>query len=356
MTDHADGASNVFQAILIEGHVGVSLFFVLSGFLITLRYVDRFIERTINIADYVRKRIARIFPLYLVVLILTLLLNQEPLFVPENLIAFTLTQGFFGDYQQAFVPTAWSLTVEETFYFVAPLVFLTMGYAFHRVANSSRAQIIWTIGLLLLWTAGLYAIGRAIVSLSFRTGLSDVGGFMANTSVLEIATLFGAFYAFAFGMLGAMLYRAGWIPQLWKREKGVWWSALLAMIAIMGIAFSLWWMNQIRYSLNMTLPASVLASFFGAIGIIALTNEQMLLSRILSWRIFVYLGRISYALYLIQLTPIAIFPFVGWLEQEYFLYIPVLYIGMNVISALLYEFVEKPGRTLVLRMTERFVD
>ena len=185
MPDHPNGASNVFQAILIEGHVGVSLFFVLSGFLITLRYVDRFIERTINIADYVRKRIARIFPLYLVVLLLTLLLNQEPLFVPENLIAFTLTQGFFGDFQQAFVPTGWSLTVEETFYFVAPLVFLTMGYAFRRISDSSRTQILWTIGLLLLWTASLYAIGRAIVSLSFRTGLSDVGGFMANTSVLE---------------------------------------------------------------------------------------------------------------------------------------------------------------------------
>src|SRR5262245_41113878 len=56
-----------------EGHVGVGVFFTLSGFLITARYGDR-LARGGSLKTYVLRRVARILPLYYAVLILSLLL------------------------------------------------------------------------------------------------------------------------------------------------------------------------------------------------------------------------------------------------------------------------------------------
>src|SRR6185436_17204907 len=73
-------------------------------------------------------------------------------------------------------------------------------------------------------------------------------------------------------------------------------------------------------------------------------------SRAMAWAPFVYLGRISYALYLVQMTPLGKGLFYRLLPSDHPLFLPLLYVGMNAVSAVLYEVVEEPGRRLVLKL------
>src|SRR5258708_21732523 len=59
------------QRCVRELHIGVSLFFVLSGFLIQLRYSEAAGNGTLSIRQYFANRIARVWPLYLVVTLAT---------------------------------------------------------------------------------------------------------------------------------------------------------------------------------------------------------------------------------------------------------------------------------------------
>ena len=68
-------------------------------------------------------------------------------------------------------------------------------------------------------------------------------------------------------------------------------------------------------------------------------SSVCVLSRVLSWSPFVYMGRISYAVYLLQLTQIV------WFMAG--LPVVLFYVGVNILSALLYQFVEEPARKLI---------
>jgi peptidoglycan/LPS O-acetylase OafA/YrhL len=107
-----------------EFHIGVTIFFVLSGFLIAYRYFE---EENINFKYYLVKRFARIYPVYFVLTTVTFLgyaiyyskLDMNNL----GLYFFNITflRGFFDDLKFTGIAQGWSLTVEECFYFLAPL-------------------------------------------------------------------------------------------------------------------------------------------------------------------------------------------------------------------------------------------
>jgi peptidoglycan/LPS O-acetylase OafA/YrhL len=118
-TPPAETVGSVLRGMLSEAHIGVTMFFVLSGFLITYRYDGKLTLTTPALTRYFWNRFARIYPLYLVLLIPTLVLAHEHRF-GRWLVELTLFKGFFSDYRFNGIPQAWSLTVEECFYALAP--------------------------------------------------------------------------------------------------------------------------------------------------------------------------------------------------------------------------------------------
>lgn len=104
---------------------GVSLFFIISGFSLTLSYYrkfDRFDARILK--DYFFKRFARIYPLYwlVVILFLTSLLIGDKIFPSIEQIILNLTISFvlFGHYT-GFTAGSWSIGMEIIFYLLLPL-------------------------------------------------------------------------------------------------------------------------------------------------------------------------------------------------------------------------------------------
>ena len=135
--------NNPLKTILDLGHEGVSLFFVLSGFLITYLLIKEFkINKKINLLHFYIRRTLRIWPLfYLVVLYalfvyplicLFLNLNHDQngnilmnLTFLNNFDLLTLTEnGNIGFNQQ--LQITWSVAIEEQFYLIWPLIFILM--------------------------------------------------------------------------------------------------------------------------------------------------------------------------------------------------------------------------------------
>ncbi len=115
----------MLRGMLSEAHIGVTMFFVLSGFLITYRYDGKLALTGHDLKRYFWNRFARIYPLYFVLLVPTLILLPERRF-GRWVVELTLFKGFFDEYRFTGIMQAWSLTVEECFYASAPLLLLAL--------------------------------------------------------------------------------------------------------------------------------------------------------------------------------------------------------------------------------------
>jgi peptidoglycan/LPS O-acetylase OafA/YrhL len=112
--------SNPLYAIILEGHTGVSLFIVLSAFVLA-RGTFGF---TISYRDFVRNRALRIFPLAIIAIVLGIAGNKQIDFGKAASWFFLLgnTSGAGHDPAEL-AGTLWTATVEFQFYLIAPFLF-----------------------------------------------------------------------------------------------------------------------------------------------------------------------------------------------------------------------------------------
>ncbi|HZT60651.1 MAG TPA: acyltransferase [Pyrinomonadaceae bacterium] len=129
-------------SLLELGHLGVTVFFVISGFLITSLLLR---EERINLSEFYFRRTLRIFPpyyFYLLVILALTLAGYLQISGASLLAAFTYTTNYFiylaaKDYW--YVAHGWSLAVEEQFYLLWPATLLLLG----------RRRALWAIGFVL---------------------------------------------------------------------------------------------------------------------------------------------------------------------------------------------------------------
>ena len=124
------------------GFVGVDVFFVISGYLITQLLTNSILAGQFRLGDFWQRRIRRLFPALLVVLVPTALLSMYLLlpedqirvgqlliaqpFLAANLVLWRIIPaGYFGEPSEC-CPTlhTWSLAVEEQFYLFFPLILI----------------------------------------------------------------------------------------------------------------------------------------------------------------------------------------------------------------------------------------
>ncbi len=344
---HFQPRSGVLKVVIGQGHIGVGLFFVLSGFLITLRYFPDQARGEFRVGEYFLRRAARILPLYYAVFILSQYLAGGGLSFGDRMPEWTLTQALFGESLHLFViPTSWSLTVEECFYALAPIVFLAIAAAQRRVP---RRPMLAAAGALLGLTVVLFVMGAAIWTVLDGRG----PGFLNDPEKVVLHTLFGRFYDFAVGAFAALLF-ASPSSERWRRALGRPIPAVLTTgVAAALIVTAQWGMQEAggldgprwawAWSWDLLLPLAA-ASL-----VVSLTFAANPIARALSLSPFVYLGKVSYALYLVQLTPIGKGLFYRILPRTDDFALIALYLGITAVSAILYELVEEPARRAILR-------
>ncbi|HEY8607891.1 MAG TPA: acyltransferase family protein [Noviherbaspirillum sp.] len=149
--------------LLPGGFIGVDVFFVLSGFLITGLIVKAIEQDSFRFTDFYARRIKRILPAYIVVAVATLVFSSW-LLIPNDYIFYTtslaaswafasnvffsmLSWGYFGQRTEEFpLLHTWSLSVEEQFYFIFPVLLILL----YRYLRGHVVTALAALGLLCL--------------------------------------------------------------------------------------------------------------------------------------------------------------------------------------------------------------
>jgi len=257
------------------GWIGVDLFFVLSGFLITGILLDAKGEEGYFLNFYAR-RILRIWPVYFALLFVVLVVvphfhpaaHQFLKFSPWYYVLFLQNLFRFPDYVPALGPT-WSLGVEEQFYLVWPLL----------IAILPRRAFPWLVALALLASP------------------------FVRFAVFHFTRDWLFVYVLTFCRADGLLVGAG--LAYWVRSDSFSEARLFAFGRwSMGLtALPILWIFSRSISARgqeSVLTYSFLALAFGGLISLALTPRSMVLRRLLRLPALQYVGKISYGLYVIH--------------------------------------------------------
>lgn len=306
--------------VVLELHTGVSIFFVLSGFLITHKYY-RSSSLNINwLKNYYLSRFARIYPLFFITTAATLLILKSN--ITEWFLSITFLKGFFDSYKFIVISQTWTLTVEVVFYFLAPFIF---------ILNKKGLSLI-------LMLISVFLLG---VLISSGGHIGDLRIFLSSHLFMLIYTFLGRCFEFFTGIYLA-LFTLNMNKSLIK--KGYTYFGLGAVVAVI-ITISSFQSDNYRYGVfspegilihNFILPLAIALFFLGLI------FENTIISSFLSSSLMQILGKSSYAFYLIHL---GILP--NLLPDFLRANMLIFFITVIIISVTMYIFLERPLNTII---------
>jgi peptidoglycan/LPS O-acetylase OafA/YrhL len=326
--------------ILKDGFRGVDLFFLLSGFILMHVHQGDFLRiEPREILRFAALRVVRVYPLAFVVLLLIALMVLP---LPGFIAWYRATDPSYAHSYSAlgFVQTAllanrwfmrdlgewngpvWSLSVEIVAYATFPVLAWTAVRA-----KSERLSLAAGLGVL----AALIGFQAATHTLT--------GNMTGRLSIARAMTCFPA---------GVLLYRVGAFKS--GAETGYRWGAPLALASTAALVLVL-----------LISQAAVLTPLFFAGIIIGVRFGKGIVNALLSSRIAIFLGEISFALYLVHLVPLNV---LLWSVERYritqakTLAALAAYLAVVILASFfLHEFVELPaqryGRRLIARLFHR---
>ena len=273
----------------VGGFLGVDLFFVLSGFLITTLLVLEWQRRgRISLRRFYARRALRLLPAVLLMCVVLLIIGPVATGTDARNALWKGVAGttfYFANWQQAFAPPnpfaltltdhTWSLAIEEQFYLVWPPLLLTIFWWARRR------------GVDPLTTALRVALALAAVSALLRLalwhGASSIPRLYFGTDTRADSLLIGSALGLAY-VTGRLERARSWLPPLAP-------LALLVILVIFGFAHhdDAW-----LYLGGLTAIALLVAALIGGLAL-APTGP---VGRLFSLAPLVFIGRISYGIYL----------------------------------------------------------
>ena len=309
------------------GFLGVDVFFVISGFLISNFITLRLNNDNFSFLEFYTKRTKRLFPALFVVSIFTLFIGYFK-FQPESFKFLSLTVSsillfvsnilfyfeatYFNDLAtQSPLLHTWSLSVEEQFYLFFPL----MAFVCIKWINKKT---------FLVFIIFLISISLLLSQLNSEN-LNRGYFFLLQSRVFELG--FGVLCSYT------LIYKNSKIEQLSNKFELTF--KIIPVISIFVILASFFIFNE-----SSILPGlySLFPVMSAALFILTVQNNVLLL-RILSNKFFVMIGKMSYSLYLWHFPIIIFYP--DLINYSNFLYYIII---LFTISFLSWKYIEQPFR------------
>lgn len=262
---------------LVRGIIGVQIFFVLSGLLITnLLIHEHKTHGKIFIKFFIIRRGLRIFPVFYLFIIVLFITG---LFLETNT---SLKQLFYaGIYWFNHLPRSeynillghtWSLAVEEHFYLIWPPVFILL--------NKFKLSINVKIGILLLAIYSLQILQDSLYSNYELTSTYNLNGWTSSAAIYLLS-----------GCVGGFILHSDWWPKL---SESTLFSYLLAGIFILGFFVNFWY-DEVNHVEKYFRLSGILSGILWII-----INQNSLITKFLELKPIAYVGQISYGIYLWQ--------------------------------------------------------
>lgn len=326
------------------GFIGVDIFFVISGFLITNHIVDSLEAGRFSFINFFRRRISRIFPALAVVLIVCLMFGWLALLPEEyaqlgkhvmSSVAFISNytfwheSGYFDNSSDTKVLlNLWSLGVEEQFYILWPLIL------FIAFKVSKRLIYIISVVLLASFFLNLWMVRVDLVEAFFSP--------LTRFWELLIGALISQMPSYKEGLIYAF-YKKGSLRK-YLRPKVIFWlgrissSSFLAFIGLSLIVIGLVFIREGK------LFPGLWAIFptIGTAAIIFAGKDNWINKKILANRLLVFLGLISYPIYLFH-WPLLVFGKILYGNLTFNIKI-VLIAGAVAASWITLRYIESPIR------------
>lgn len=351
--EHLDEVFSIFE----YGWIGVNMFFALSGYLFYLLYVDALQEKTFSWKQYLSKRFIRIYPLTILVILISIASMPFSYGLMDIVSHLTLLHGFYPPYRFSINPPLWTLTVELSFYVIAPIMIVSMSSVFqtwsNRVSNPELVNSKLKIAFLtiMMWIIGV-AFCNGLTGIYQNMWYYFIGKWDGSAGTL---TIFGRLDDFLAGMAiaaYARLYPKG-------RVSGDIFVIIGAIIISIALIFT-----ESQGGANLVgkhkLSDFVFPSLAFGSGIIIMgLHRGGFVSRVLSTKTMVLLGDISFGLYVLHYLSVPGHPKSALSLQSYLESIGIHYSISAIIGYILYSilafasltFIEKPiGRYLSKRM------
>lgn len=312
------------------GFLGVDIFFVISGFLITSIIKKQLDNGTFSFKIFYTKRIKRLAPALFVMLFavmtagLILLFPADLMILSEELLAtqfyysnfyFWKNINYFGlEAESSHLLHTWSLAVEEQFYLFFPvIVFFIYRYLKNYFWHMIIAGTIISFGL----------------NIAFVDTKPEMTYYLMPTRAWEL-------------LLGSLIVPLLSYPAIKNKET----NELLSYLGI-----SLIFLSIVFFTKEIKFPGyyALLPTVGSMLLILSGDKSHSFVTRILSHDILVYVGKLSYSLYLIH-WPINVFAS-DIFQEEYNLFWRLCMLGLSFLYAIaLYHFVESPFRKDIFRM------
>ena len=308
------------------GFVGVDIFFVISGFLITSILLNGLATNTFSLFTFYERRIRRIIPaLFVMVLLITPIawmmyglddmknyaqsVGATALFASN--ILFWREAGYFGPIAELKpLLHTWSLAIEEQYYILFPIFLLWTKNLPHK----------WIFFLLIV--AGLISI--SIAELTLQSNRDFAAFFLLPARGWEI--LLGAYGAF-------FLFKNP------RNNISIQLQSFLSILGLVMVLCSIFFFDEHTPSPGLF----ILIPTFGTLLMIIFSNQTNLVGRFFSNKLFVFLGLISYSAYLWHQPFFAFAKFLSLDELNLYENI-IIILGTFFLAYLSWRFIEQPFR------------
>ena len=303
---------------------GVDVFFVISGFLITGIILSDLENKSFSFLDFYERRIRRIFPaLYLVMALcivptLFFLLPHESkdffqsagamALFSSNILFFTEEDYFSRASELKPLLHTWSLSVEEQFYIVIPLVMLIV----HKIFN---IRVLFIVLMLILASSFSYAYVMYSKDPTFAF-------YMLPTRMWELLI----------GSMGAFYIKN-------TNKQGNTGKVIYNVLSGVGLALVVWALLGYDKN-NSSVILYILMATFGTVLILLYAKKGTVVHKILGFKGFVSVGVISYSLYLFHQPIIAYTHLLSVYEITIFDKVLIL-LATAILSYLNWKYVEQ---------------
>lgn len=311
---------HAFPHLIPGGFIGVDIFFVISGYLISSIIYQESHQGTFSYSNFYYRRIKRIFPALLTVLLFCIVMSyiymlpselktisrhiMAGIFFSQNINLFFESGYFDASTELKPLMHLWSLGVEEQFYIIFPIIVLFLA--------KERCTLFIAI-LCIMLLSFIYCLKLTFSNI-------NAAYYLPFTRMWEL--MVGCIIAF---------------PEFKKRIKiSKIFADFLSILGIFGILLSCFIIDSTSFFPGYVSLLPVIAT-----AMLIVSGENAIINKnILSNKLIVFIGLISYPLYLWHWPIISYMKIIGIFDSRY---VKIIAVALGLIAAsLTYLFIEKP--------------